>query len=107
MLLPAVLVIGLASSAALAVPGRYWRGLAAADSRRRTGLVAAGLLAVFLAPLTWTGYVLDPARNGTAGEAYTGPKPAGTAHAAAQHYRIGMPFSRPADPRLSPGPAGG
>src|SRR6185437_14258891 len=33
---------------------------------------------------------------------YTGPKPAGTAHAAAQHYRIGMPFGRPADPRLSP-----
>jgi 4-amino-4-deoxy-L-arabinose transferase-like glycosyltransferase len=101
-LLPAVLAIGLASSAALAVPGRYWRGLTASDGRWRAGLVAAGLIAVFLAPLTWTGYVLDPARNGTAGEAYTGPKPAGTAHAAAQRYRIATPFSTPSDPRLSP-----
>lgn len=101
LLLPAVLLIGLASSAALAVPGRYWRGLTASDGRWRTGLVATGLIAVFLAPIGWTGYVLDPARNGTAGEAYTGPKPAGTAHAAAQRYRIGVPFSLPADPTLS------
>ena len=73
------------------------------SERWRSKLVSTAVLAVLLAPTIWTGYVLDRSNNGTAGEAYAGPRPAAGHLARGKAYQIAMPFARPRDPQLTTG----
>lgn len=58
--------------------------------------VAVAVVSILLAPTVWTGYVFGRTTGGSAGEAYTGPRPSGH-----DRFRLGRPFARVADPAPS------
>ncbi len=113
-LIPTVLVLGLGVATVLALP-LLPRPIVRPPYRPRVlrVLVAAGIVAVLLAPTVWTGYLLDRNQNGTAGEAYAGPhrivvraRGAGDIsriRRSPKHYRVIAPFTVPPDPQLEIG----
>jgi 4-amino-4-deoxy-L-arabinose transferase-like glycosyltransferase len=108
-LLPAVLTIGLGAAVALVVPITVIRTDKPRSKGRRwmTIATAAGFVSVLIAPLVWTAFTLDPARDGSAADAYAGPVRASSRQIAARRatrtFRIPPPFQAPPDPRLTSG----
>jgi 4-amino-4-deoxy-L-arabinose transferase-like glycosyltransferase len=108
-LLPTVLTIGLGAAVALVIPVTVIRADKTRSGGRRwtTIAIAAGLVSVLIAPLVWTAFTLDPARDGSAADAYAGPGPANSRQVAARpamrNFRIPPPFQAPPDPRLTSG----
>ena len=92
-----IILIGGALAAGLLIVGRLIAERSGSHQRRllRTATIV-GLVAVLLGPTLWTGYVFDRSADGSANEAYTGPRP--NRH---QSYQITNPFIAQAELRLN------
>jgi len=89
----------------LLVWGRLGRGLAGARAERAWGTaIAAGAIAIVLAPIVWSVCVIGPGGGGSASDAYAGPRsgPLSTfvaerRAAASRHKGLRAPFRSPPD----------